>query len=84
MNECRHCGAGPGEMCARLGFCKITSDGTSPHTREPVRLCEMCECDGESVEDRTGPDGIGTLYLCDECAESEAQAQAERAAECAP
>jgi hypothetical protein len=83
-NECPHCGAGPGEMCARLGFCRLASDGSSPHTREPVQYCEACDCDDDSVSDRTGPDGIGTLYLCDNCADAAAERQAERAAEGAP
>lgn len=30
MSECPHCGAGPGELCARLGWCKLTRDGSSP------------------------------------------------------
>lgn len=80
MSECPHCGAGPGEMCARLGFCKLTRDGSSPHTRDASPACECCGYERESVEDRTGPDGIGTLYLCDDCAEDMAQDDAERSA----
>ncbi len=68
MNDCPHCGAGPGEMCARLGFCRITADGSSPHTGEPGPLtCECCGWEGHDVEEIHGQP------LCDDCASDKAK-----------